>query len=112
MKISYTGVSDCCAEINKSVSKLKELVEDIKLSCETLQKSTWISPGADYFCKKLNAVLGGYSSIDLQFANCLANIDKCMENYKAVDSIFTGGSISTPNLGKSDNTVMEKLHVI
>jgi len=114
MKFSYTGVSECASELSQSLSKITELVGEMRSSCQTLQKGVWEGEAADYYCNKFTNSLNGYAGINMQFMQCINSINKSLENYKAVDSfVVSGGSGGSglSEMNRPSSKVSVSMHV-
>lgn len=107
MKISYADVNECCTEMTAIVTKMNNIVDDIKVSANSLSGGIWSGEAADNYCTKIQNLISSFDSISNQITTYISAINKCVENYKVL-----GDMIITGNIGDNINRVNSTKNVV
>lgn len=97
MKFSYTDVKECTLEMTAILSRMNNLIDDIKTSASSLQSGVWSGEAADNYCGKIQNLISGFDSISNQITTYISAINKSMENYSAIDNLIIGGGSTMLN---------------
>lgn len=91
MNINYADVNECCNEMLSIVTRMNNLIDNIKDQADSLQNGIWSGPAADNYCEKFRNLINGFDSISNQIKYEVSKINQCMENYKKLDNVIMGG---------------------
>jgi len=112
MKFTYADVNECCNEMTNITTRIHDIIDNIRTSAASLQNGIWTGSAAENYCSKIQDLVSSYESINNQITTYIRAINKCMENYQAIDNLVIGGGGNTALNVKPTKDVVLKAYGI
>lgn len=86
VKFNYTGVENCCTELEASLRRIKAIHDDCEAQIKKINSgSVWAGPASEGFVSRARQTIQTCRTMERSLMNLIAYIRNCQANYKKVD---------------------------
>lgn len=87
MKMDYSGVENCCAELEACLRRIKSIHDDFEAQIKKIKGgSVWAGPGSEGFVEKCQKTMTICRNMETSLQNLIRYIRTCKQNYQRTDN--------------------------